>query len=345
VPNVLLRCDGGPGIGVGHLMRCRSLAAAFAALGWRHWFAVSRETAALFAERATIIVPSGVVGARAVAEAVAANKVDCLVVDHYGLDAKFETAARGKAPIVLVIDDLADRPHDCDLLVDPNPERVAADYAGRTGSTTRLLLGPQYALLRPEFAERRPLRARSPRRQAERLLIMLGGADPHNISQRLLKTLPQLGGAPLKTVLVVGPANPHREALAALAPAPGIEVAVDPPDLAGLMLDADLAITTGSTSFWELACLGVPALIIVIADNQRAVARAAENAGAALVLGESDHLDPRSLAAAVAALAADPQRRQRMRQAGRNLVDGRGADRVADTVDKINAAQPLEIRS
>jgi UDP-2,4-diacetamido-2,4,6-trideoxy-beta-L-altropyranose hydrolase len=345
MPAVLLRCDGGSGIGMGHLMRCRALAAAFAGLGWRHSFAVTRETAPLLADSNAIIVPPGVDGAHAVAEAGAANKVDCLVVDHYGLDAMFESAARGKASIVLVIDDLADRPHDCDLLVDPNPERVAADYAGLTGGTTRFLLGSQYALLRPEFADRHPAEARPPRRRAERLLITLGGADPDNVSQRLLEALPHLGGAPLKTVLVVGPANPHRETLAALAPAPSVEVAVDPPDLAGLMLDTDIAITAGSTSFWELACLGVPALIVVIADNQRAVARAAENAGAALVLGESNHLDPRNLAAAIAALAADPDRRQRMSESGRNLVDGRGAARVADAVAKINAAQPQEICS
>jgi UDP-2,4-diacetamido-2,4,6-trideoxy-beta-L-altropyranose hydrolase len=326
-------------------MRCRSLAAALAALGWRHWFAVTRETAALFADSDTIIVPSGVRGARAVAEAGTTNKFDCLVVDHYGLDATFETTARGKASTVLVIDDLADRPHTCDLLVDPNPERVAADYAGLTGGTTRFLLGPQYALLRPEFAKCRPAHLRPPRRQAERLLVTLGGADPNNVSQLLLEALPHLEGAPLKTVLVVGPANPHRETLAALAPLPGVEIAVDPPGLSGLMLDTDIAITAGSTSFWELACLGVPALIVVIANNQRAIARAAENAGAALVLGESNHLNPRNLAAAIAALAADPNRRQRMSAAGRNLVDGRGAARVANAVAQINAAQPQEICS
>jgi UDP-2,4-diacetamido-2,4,6-trideoxy-beta-L-altropyranose hydrolase len=345
MPAVLLRCDGGPGIGMGHLMRCRALAAAFAGLGWRYLFGVTRETAPLLADGNAIIVPPGVDGAHAVAEAGAANKVDCLVVDHYGLDATFETAARGKASIVVVIDDLADRPHDCDLLVDPNPERVAEDYAGLTGGTTRFLLGPQYALLRPEFAERRPARARPPRRQAERLLITLGGADQHNISHRVLEALPRLEGAPLKTVLVVGPANPHRETLAAQASWPGLEIVVDPPDLAGLMIEADLAITGGSTSFWELACLGVPALIVVIADNQRAIARAAENAGATLVLGEHDHLDPRKLAAAITALSADPKRRHRMSEAGRNLVDGRGAVRVADAVASIKAAQAQEICS
>jgi UDP-2,4-diacetamido-2,4,6-trideoxy-beta-L-altropyranose hydrolase len=326
-------------------MRCRSLAAAFAALGWRHRFAVTRQTAPWLSNGDPIIVPPGIDGAHAVAQAVTAIGVICLVVDHYGLDATFESAARGKASMMLVIDDLADRQHDCDLLVDPNPERVAADYAGRTNGATRFLLGPQYALLRPEFAARRPARVRPPRQPAERLLITLGGADPHNVSQRLLEALPRLGDSGLKTVLVIGPANPHRETLAALAPSLGVEIVVDPPDLVGLMLDADLAVSSASTSFWELACLGVPALVVVTADNQRAVALAAANAGAALVLGESNRLDPRDLTTAITALAADPERRQRMSDAGRKLVDGKGAERVAAAVARIISAQPQEICS
>src|SRR5262249_22732894 len=124
--SVLFRCDGGPGIGVGHVLRCRALASALAALGWRYWFAFTRETASVFDEANAIVVPPGIDGAPAVAQAGDTHKVDCLVVDHYGLDARFETAARGQASAVLVIDDLADRPHACDLLVDVNPERVAA---------------------------------------------------------------------------------------------------------------------------------------------------------------------------------------------------------------------------
>jgi UDP-2,4-diacetamido-2,4,6-trideoxy-beta-L-altropyranose hydrolase len=205
-----------------------------------------------------------------------------------------------------------------------------------------LLLGPRYALLRDEFIERRRADAHTTRHYAQRLLISLGGADPDNVSQRVIEALSHLGDVAIKTVLVVGPANPHREKLAVLASSRGVELAIDPPDLAGLMVEADMAITTGSTSFWELACLGVPTLIIVIADNQRAVARAAENAGAAIVLGEGDHLVPRTVAAAIAALAAHPDRRKQMREAGRTLVDGKGARRVAEAIANITSAQTQE---
>src|SRR5262245_54187899 len=143
MPAVLLRCDGGPTIGMGHLTRCRALAAAFARLGWRASFAVTRETAAAFAHGDVVIVPPGLAGAGAVADTCRTHAVDCLVVDHYELDAGFEATARGPAGAVLAIDDLADRPHACELLVDPNPERVAADYAMLTARATRLLLGPR----------------------------------------------------------------------------------------------------------------------------------------------------------------------------------------------------------
>ena len=178
------------------------------------------------------------------------------------------------------------------------------------------------------------------RPRADRLLITLGGVDRDNVSQKVLGALAYIEGPPLKTVLVVGPANPHRQRLTAIVPA-SVEIVVDPPDITGLMLAADLAIATPSTSFWELACLGVPALLLVTADNQRAVARAAENAGAAVVLGESHQLDTRKLAAALTTLAANPAGQQRLSEAGRNLVDGRGAARVADAVaTAIGVKQP-----
>jgi UDP-2,4-diacetamido-2,4,6-trideoxy-beta-L-altropyranose hydrolase len=313
-------------------------------MGWQYRFAVTRETAELLTADNPFVVPAGFDGAHAIAEVVTEHNVECLVVDHYGLDARFEAAARGSAATVLVIDDLADRPHKCDLLVDVNPERLAADYVHLTGAGTRFLLGPRYALLRPEFARRRPAGQPRMRARADRLLITLGGVDRDNVSQKVLGALTYIEGPPLKTVLVVGPANPHRQRLTAIVPA-SVEIVVDPPDIAGLMLAADLAIAPPSTTFWELACLGVPALLLVTADNQRAVARAAENDGAAVVLGESHQFDTRKLAAAITTLADDTARQQGLSEAGRNLVDGHGATRVADAVAMAIGAKQQEMCS
>jgi UDP-2,4-diacetamido-2,4,6-trideoxy-beta-L-altropyranose hydrolase len=328
MPGVFFRCDAGPVIGMGHLTRCQALAAAFADMGWRCWFAVSRETGPLLPDTDPIIVPEGDAGAAAVAEAAVARNIGCLVVDHYGLDARFEGAIAGAISTILAIDDLPNRPHRCDLLVDANPARRPADYAKFTPHAAHLLLGPRHALLRPEFAVRRAVR-RSPPRTAERLLITLGGADPDNVSARVLDALAYLDGKRMNACLVIGPANRHRDDLTARAAAFGCAVAIDPPDLDALMADSDIAITSGGTSALECACLGVPALVIVTADNQRAVAHALADAETVMVMEDGEHLDPRRLAGAVIGLADDPALRRRMRSAGRNLIDGQGAARVA----------------
>jgi UDP-2,4-diacetamido-2,4,6-trideoxy-beta-L-altropyranose hydrolase len=344
VANALFRCDGGPHIGLGHVVRCRALAAAFETLGWRCWFAMTRETARLLAVADAIVVPAGIAGAPAVNAAVTARKVDCLVVDHYRLDATFERAARGGARLVLAIDDLADRRHDCDLVVDPNPERTAGDYARHVGRGTQFLLGPRHALLRPQFAERRAPRPRAPRRNARRLLITLGGADPENLSARVLAALPSVPGEAPSALLVVGPAHRQHKRLVIQAAAQGVDLVIDPPDMADVMAQADMAVTAGGTSCWELACLGIPMLLIVTADNQRGVARALAAAGAALVLGDSHHLDGHTIADAIGALAGDRELRRRMALAGRKLVDGRGANRVAGVVAKTIAARAVAAR-
>ncbi len=338
MPAVLLRCDGGPEIGLGHLMRCRALAAAFRELGWRCVFAISAPSASLLGDETTVIVPVGADGASAVGAAIAAQNIDCLVVDHYGLDAQFENAVAKNGTLMVVVDDLANRPHRCNLLVDAGPQRKPEDYARLTADGTRLLLGARYALLRPEF---RILRAsqHASRRKPEKLIITLGGADPRNVSIQALEALPHLGGTGLRATLIVGPANPNRAALTARALALGAEVICDPPNLVALMADSDIAITGGGTTCLEFACFGIPAVAIIIADNQRDIAQAIGNAGAACVL--EGEINPQRVAHAVGAIAADPALRDRMRAAGRALIDGHGAGRVAKETARLLDARTL----
>lgn len=337
MPAVLFRCDGGPDIGIGHVMRCRTLAAAFGDLGWRCSFAMSETAASLFQSENPIVVPNGSEGAASVRNVLAAQGIDCLVVDHYGLDARFERQAAETGALLVVIDDLANRPHHCNLLVDANPERRHADYAAHTAPGTQLLLGTRYALLRSEFLNR----AKPPRREAEKLVIALGGADPDNVSARILEALPLLTEPELRTVLIVGQANSNRAALTARAEALGAEVVCNPPNLVALMADADIAISGGGTTCLEFACLGIPALTIILADNQRAIARAVETAGAARAV-EGHDLAPRQVADAIAAMARNWDQRQAMSSAGRALVDGKGAARVAEQTARLLAARKLE---
>lgn len=223
---------------------------------------------------------------------------DWLVLDHYAFDARWERAVVPKGTKLLVIDDLADRPHVAELLLDQNLGRDAADYNGLVPPHCTRLIGPRYALLRPEFAEKRAeaLVARIERagRGIRKLLISMGGVDLPDATSSILVALP---GCPLpadtRITVVMGSGAPALErvrSLAAAMPWP-TEVLVDVRDMATLMAEADLAIgATGSTS-WERCCLGLPTLAVAIANNQKQGALALTRAGA------SHYLDnPNSLA-------------------------------------------------
>lgn len=215
--------------------------------------------------------------------------VDWLVVDHYALDACWEEALRPQAQRIMAIDDLADRPHACDLLLDQNLGRMEADYGGLLKGKTTTLLGPQYALLRPEFAA---LRVQSlARRQANprlrRLLITMGGVDKDNATGQVLAALQSCSlPADLRVTVVMGPHAPwlaQVQSQAAQMPWP-TEVFVGVDNMAQLMAESDLAIGAAGGTAWERCSLGLPSLVLVLAQNQLLGAVALQVAGAAVAM-------------------------------------------------------------
>jgi len=268
--------------------------------------------------------------AAATSEAVAELlPFDLLIVDHYGLDQRWERALRPKAKRCIVIDDLADRPHDCDLLVDVTPgEERTARYDALIPPNALTLLGPRYALLRPEFSSlRTAMRPRAGRIQ--RILVSLGAIDADNLSEAALRAIRQSCGTGTDIDIVLGANAPHRSTLAhAIRSDRRARLHVETPDLATLMAAADLAIGAGGTTSWERACLGLPAIVTSVADNQRDNIEALRRAGAALPLPSGDGYEAR-LSQALAALASEPQRLTAMSEAAARLVDGRGAERIA----------------
>ena len=202
--------------------------------------------------------------------------VDWLVVDHYALDRRWENALRPGCRRLMAIDDLADRPHDCDLLLDQNLGRRAADYNGLLDANTVTLIGPQYALLRPEFSQ---LRAESLARrvdpQLKHLLITMGGVDKDNVTGRVLDALKAcLLPEDLHITVVMGPHAPWLQQLQyqagqMICPT---TVRVGVTDMARLMVDSDLAIGAAGSTSWERCCLGLPTIQLVLADNQREAA-------------------------------------------------------------------------
>jgi UDP-2,4-diacetamido-2,4,6-trideoxy-beta-L-altropyranose hydrolase len=215
--------------------------------------------------------------------------VDWLVVDHYALDVRWEQALRPMAKRIMVIDDLADRPHACNLLLDQNLGRKEADYCGLLKGKTDTLIGPQYALLRPEFAALRAqsLVRRQSSPQLRRLLITMGGVDKDNVTCQVLAALQSCNlPADLFVTVVMGQHAPwlaEVKAQAAQMHWP-IEVLVDVDNMAQLMAECDLAIGAAGSTSWERCCLGLPTIQIALAQNQVPIAHSLSHAGAALIL-------------------------------------------------------------
>jgi UDP-2,4-diacetamido-2,4,6-trideoxy-beta-L-altropyranose hydrolase len=262
--------------------------------------------------------------------ALLGRRPDWLVVDHYALDMAWEGVLAEHASRLLVIDDLADRGHRCDLLLDQNLGREAADYAARVPTGSRVLVGPRYALLRPEFAA---LREYSLSRRAgpapTSILVTMGGIDRDNATAAVLKALRNcvLPGH-CRIRVVMGAAAPWlaqvRE-LAAQMPWP-TELCVDVENMAQLMADSDLAVGAAGTTSWERCCLGLPTLMLVLADNQRHGANALVTSGAAILLDDLSALE-RSLPEAMRCLVHG-ERLTQLAAAAAQVTDGLGVERV-----------------
>jgi UDP-2,4-diacetamido-2,4,6-trideoxy-beta-L-altropyranose hydrolase len=255
--------------------------------------------------------------------------VDWLVVDHYALDARWERSLRPKTSRLLAIDDLADRDHDCDVLLDHNPQDEAGiRYAKRLPERARRLIGPRYALLRPEFAT-----AREKRRERDgsvrRIAVFMGGTDPDGAT---LLAIEALSAPPLKHIHVdvaIGSASPHLGAIRAAAEARGnAAVLVDLPNLADLFGRADLAIGAGGVAALERCCVGLPTVTVAIADNQKRGLEWLADHGAVRHLGEAEGVTAESLSAELHALCSSPAQVRQLSQRAAAVVDGRGIVRV-----------------
>ena len=326
-PRILFFADFGPTVGGGHVMRCLTLAQVLIGQGAECAFAATPDAMRLldtFAPAAVerLPIPEGTPARQAtpVADLARTWGAQAAVLDHYGAGPAEEVMIRTGVHRLLVLDDLR-RGHLCDLVLDPNLDRVAADYPG-----VESLAGPAYALVRPEFAA---LRAQTLARRAtatpHRLLIALGLTDVGGITARVVKAiLPGLGD--LQVDIVLGHGAPSLSTLALLAAHDTrLTLHVDTREMAALTAAADLAIGAGGSSVWERSSLGLPTLTLILADNQREAARAlaARGAAEALEAGEGD------VAVRLAALLADPLRLAAMSAAASALCDGQGAARVA----------------
>lgn len=321
----IFRADASPVIGSGHIYRCLTLADSLKNNGWDCAFACTQETLTTvpaLKNKGYDILPTDSVG-----------PCDLLVIDHYGLDKTYEEGARRWARRIAVIDDLADRRHDCDVLLDMTYGRNPNDYVGLVPESCTVLCGAHYALLRPQFPQNpmRSLERRKSLNTPPRLLLSLGSTNLQDVTGAVLKALAAYQNQKLAIDVVMGSGAFAYEAVKTLTQTMKLhEVTLhtDTPDMAELMTKADLAIGAGGTTSWERCCLGLPTLLIEIADNQAMIADQLDKAGAVINLGSIQNFNPASLNRALNDLLNTPETLYRMSAAASNICDGRGADRV-----------------
>lgn len=358
---VVFRVDAALQIGTGHVMRCLTLADALAAQGADCRFICREHEGHLLDQirhkgyrahalpvaagpgmhisgapepaHAAWLGSSQEQDAAACAHTLADVQPDWLIVDHYALDARWELAIKPHCRQLMVIDDLADRPHACELLLDQTFGRNAAAYRPWAPARCQLLCGSQYALLRPAFAALRPYSLqRRAQPQLRHLLITMGGVDKDNATGHMLEAL---RACPLPAdchiTVVMGATAPWLTEVNTLAqdmPWP-TRVVVGVNDMAQLMADSDLAIGAAGATSWERCCLGLPTAMVVLADNQREAASLLEQAQAVRMLPLDAKL-PDELARFLAEAAHSDACLKQLAKSASGVADGQGCQRVAE---------------
>lgn len=354
---LLIRVDADPVTGTGHVMRALALAQAWEREGGRVAMAMRPGSPSLEAQlqslgyqvhpiQAELATPDDAAQVVRLAREDAACWV---VVDGYAFTAAYQQAIRDAGLRLLAVDDFGRiRSHCAELVLDQNLGTGERFYADRVGHC-RLLLGPRYAMLRREFWPFRGWR-RQVADLAQRVLVTLGGADPDNVTLKVIEAIDRLAEHRLQCQVVVGSVNPHRERLeeAIRKSRARIELASHVTDMTELMRWADVAISAGGTTCWELAFLGLPNAIVVLADNQAGIAEALAREGVSVNLGVHSAVGPERIAGALGVLLGDAAARQRMSERGQRLIDGRGVGRVVTRLRaaqlRLRAAQPGDCR-
>lgn len=363
IRKVVFRADASLEIGAGHVMRCLTLADALRQRGVECHF-LCREHPGHLVEWVrqkgyrVHVLPRGPAGpveddgvahcawlggsqlddVQACRAVLAELRPDWLIVDHYALDSRWERELKSCCGKLLVIDDLADRSHACDMLLDQTLGRDETHYRPWVPGHCVVLCGVKYALLRPEFAALRAasLKRRSVPRLLE-VLVTMGGVDKGNATGQVLEALRfcQLPARSRITV-VLGASAPWLSEVRSLAQGMpwDTRVLASVSNMGELMADSDLAVGAAGATSWERCCLGLPTLMVVLADNQRLVASALEAAGAAWVL-EGDGDAVARLPEYMARLISDPGCLNTMSTVAAGLLDGRGAEVVVQRMEAL----------
>jgi UDP-2,4-diacetamido-2,4,6-trideoxy-beta-L-altropyranose hydrolase len=323
---IVFRCDASPEIGTGHVMRCLSIADTLNDHGWEIIFFCSEET--------LITIP--VLQDTTYQKTQSSVPGAYLLVDHYGLDEEYENSCRPWAKKIIVLDDLANRSHDCDLLVDSTLNRKEIGYKNLVPGHCKILTGPGYAPLRPQFSQMRSKAMAKRKGQLQRILLFISGTDPLNVTGAVLDALETITDLPPIDV-ALGNRAPHADGVAKKISASRHDITLheNVKNMAKMMVRADLAIGAGGTTSWERCCLGLPVLLIEIADNQAMIAKELEREGAAIHLGKAGEWRPKQLIEALTLLKDSPERLLEMSVAAAKICDGHGSHRIKEEIERL----------
>lgn len=330
----IIRCDGSPSIGLGHVMRCLALAQAmkktFRPVFASRYIPASMRTR-LAREGFKVLRMSSAPGSAADAHEVAGiarrEGAGWIITDGYRFGAAYQSRIKSRGYRLMCIDDIAGCEYAADIVLNQNPGFSARDYRAPKG--TKFLLGPRYALLREEFRRLRPAGKRFGPAGARTVLVTMGGADSVNMTGRVIEALKGFEG--IKTTVLVGSANPNLSRIADIRRGSEqlVKVVVDANNVAPYLRGADIAIHAAGGTSWELAYMGVPGICYVLADNQAPVAKELAGAGISRSMGWHADFSKEKLRMKFRELITSPRLLRRMSKAGRATIDGRGAERAA----------------
>jgi len=353
--NILIRTDASEQIGSGHIMRCLTLANEL-----RQKACVSFICRNLPGNMCDYIEQQGYVvhrlplqetdwqtDAKQTGAILAAENrlIDWLIVDHYSLDAQWEIAIRPYINKIMVIDDLANRSHNCDILLDQN---LYVDMENRYHDLVprhcKQLLGPKYALLRPEFlAARKTLRKRDG--NIKRILIFMGGSDPTNETAKALESIKLLNRTDITVDVVVGASNPHKEQVKQICDnLSNAAYYCQVSNMAELMVKADLAIGAGGSSNWERCCLGLPSLVITIAENQEELTQTLHEQAYLISLGTKEKVSAETIWQNLYDILNEAEIVLSFIDRGKQLVDGNGVKRVSSMIEETQISKEYKLR-
>lgn len=327
---ILFLADAGEQVGGGHVMRCLTLAGVLQDLGASCAFMASPAVTAViraFAKPGMELIPCA---PETMIEAACEVSSDAVVVDHYGLQASDETQLRA-GRLLIALDDAPGRPHDCDLLVDSAIDRQPGDYEPWVPKGSQIWTGPNFALVRPEFAaaRRKVLERRDRDGDVRSILVSLGLTDVGGITADVVEAI--LSTAIESRVLAVvgsaAPSLPRLREMSALHP--NLRIEVDVKAMAPVVGEADLAIGAGGSSTWERCCLGLPGITLVLAANQADMAARLETHGVTKTLDVRLPAFTQRLTQTVTGLFNDSAARRSMSAKGSLICDGLGAERTA----------------